>query len=269
MAQGGESCGKMTHNPVSVWRDLRYGTILATPLRMPADSETDRRLARLDQLFQLQRRASVSRVASMIGHLIGTPLQVIHGRAALIRVNPSGDATGEHARRIEEQVERLVLRIRRLIDFLTMAEADASPRAVSELLDETLGLYSPIAIQLNQELVVTAAPEHARVEGASALVVLTSLLSLAMRASAPGDRIELRTGERDNRVVFELDAPGLPPPKARIDLLDPPDNDSGADAERIQVLSVCFDMVRRQSGRLNVKLRDAGGSTIVVEYPSK
>ena len=62
----------------------------------------------------------------------------------------------------------------------------------------------------------------------------------------------------------------MQPPKARIDLLDPPDNDAGADAERIQVLSVCFDMARRQNGRLQVLPREGAGSIIRVEYhPSK
>jgi len=238
-----------------------------------ADSDADatnRGLARLDGLFQLQRRAAVARVASMIGHLIGTPLQVIQGRAALIRGNPSGESTSEHARRIEEQVERLVLRIRKLIAFLTTPEAESNPRPVSELLDEVVSLYGPIAVQFGIELRVAPPPEDARVEEASTLVVLSSLLSLALRASSRGDVIELRASEPEARIVFELEVPSMQPPKARIDLLDPPDNDAGADAERIQVLSVCFDMARRQNGRLQVLPREGAGSIIRVEYhPSK
>jgi len=219
----------------------------------------------------------VSRVASMIGHLIGTPLQVIHGRAGLIRAKPNSADNAEHARRIEEQVDRLSQRIRRLIDFLTTTELDANPRVMSELLNEALGLYEPIAAQLGIALVSRPELEGAKVEGSSALIVLTNLLSLALKACKSGDRLELRASQRApdrnqpesrGRIVIELDVPGLPPPRARIDMLDPPDNDSGADAERIQVLSVCFDMTRRQSGSFQVTPRDEGGSTIRLEYPA-
>src|SRR5688500_10143930 len=84
----------------------------------------DRLLALLDELRQAERRAAISRVASVIGHLIGTPLNVIAGRAALIRANPSPEAALENAQRIEQQVERLALRIRRLIDYLTAPEPE-------------------------------------------------------------------------------------------------------------------------------------------------
>ena len=74
----------------------------------PPDTEAqqiaDDRLVLLDRLRQAERLAVSSRVASVIGHLIGTPLNVIAGRAALIRANPSDESTIENARRIEEQV---------------------------------------------------------------------------------------------------------------------------------------------------------------------
>ena len=60
-------------------------------------------LARLDTLRQAERRAASARMVSVAGHLIGTPLNVIAGRAALIRSNPAPEAVEENVRRIEEQ----------------------------------------------------------------------------------------------------------------------------------------------------------------------
>src|SRR5687767_13084459 len=102
-------------------------------------------LTRLDQLRHTERRAASARMVSMVGHLIGTPLNVIAGRAGLIRTNPTPEGIDENVRRIEEQVERLSLRIRRLIDYFGMSEPEAGPRTVADVLAECLALYRPVA----------------------------------------------------------------------------------------------------------------------------
>src|SRR5262245_48836625 len=90
-----------------------------------APSDVERHLLLAERLRHAERRAAAFRVASAIGHLIGTPLNVIAGRAALIRHaqdpgNLRDAATpADHARRIEEQIERLTVEVRRLIDYLT------------------------------------------------------------------------------------------------------------------------------------------------------
>src|SRR5690348_18408500 len=88
----------------------------------PEARTPEQKLALFDDLRQAERRAVSSRVASVIAHLIGTPLHVIAGRASLIRAAPKDDSVAENARRIEEQVERLAARIRALIDYLTLPE---------------------------------------------------------------------------------------------------------------------------------------------------
>src|SRR6188768_3684146 len=72
------------------------------------------RLVLTDELRRAERHAIVSRLSSVFAHLIGTPLNVIAGRAALIKSNPESAAALENATRIEQQVERLAVRIRRL-----------------------------------------------------------------------------------------------------------------------------------------------------------
>lgn len=214
----------------------------------------DRRLALLDELRQAERRAAISRVASVIGHLIGTPLNVIAGRAALIRANPVAESASENARRIEEQVERLAERIRRLIDYLTVPEPRPEPRPADVVVREAVALYGSIAAQRGVEVRVTSEVlPTASIEGTSALVVLTSLMSLALRVASRGDTVELRVeGTPTNGVLFELRIPGLEPPRAKLDRLDPPDEEDGASAERLQLLSLCYVMARRQGGKLEV-----------------
>lgn len=212
----------------------------------------DGRLSRLDGLRQAERRAAISRVASVIAHLIGTPLHVIAGRAALIRSNPSPDAVLENARRIEAQVERLAQRIRKLIEYLSSPQLESEPQSVDDLIEEALSLYVPIAALRDIEIVSVGAPSQAVVQGTPALLVLTSLFSLGVRVVAPGARIELGCEPMPgSALAFELSIPGIAVPKGSIDHLDPPD-DGVADSETLQVLSVCNAIARQYGGRLRL-----------------
>jgi signal transduction histidine kinase len=213
----------------------------------------EQRLAMLDDLRQAERRVVSARVAAVIAHLIGTPLHVIAGRASLIRTAPTEANVAENARRIEEQVEKLATRIRALIEYLTLPEPAPKEEAVSAVVEGALSLYAPIAQERGLTLRLVGSLPEANVEGTSALIVLTSLFSLATRAAPRGEASELAvslTGDR--RVVFELGVPGLEPPRGRIDSLEPPEEPAKANFEELQVLSVCSAIVRRSGGQLEV-----------------
>jgi signal transduction histidine kinase len=217
----------------------------------PRDEEN--RLALLDELRQAERRAVSSRVASVIAHLIGTPLHVIAGRASLIRGAPADGTVSENARRIEEQVERLAARIRALIDYLTLPEPPPKREAVAAVATSALELYAAIGKERHVGFeLVGEYPTDAGVDGTAALVVLTSLLSLATRVAPRGAVCRLAVSVEDGRVVFSLIVPGLEPPSGRIDSLEPPERPERAPSEVLQVLSVSSAIARRSGGRLEV-----------------
>lgn len=225
------------------------------------------RLALLDELRNVERREAVSRVASVIAHLIGTPLHVIAGRAALIRSNPQ--TAEENARRIEEQVDRLALRIRNLIGYLTSPEPKPRPMRVADLVVEALSLYEPVARHSGISLQCAGQPPHSMVDGNSAMVVLTSLFSLAVRVANEHETVSLCFDTpQESTVVFLLSLPGFPVLTSPIDRLDPPDTGESAGAEHIQVLSVCHAIARRTGGKLEVVADAQGCSAIRFECPS-
>ncbi len=215
----------------------------------------DRRLSLLDDLRQAERRAVSSRVASVIAHLIGTPLHVIAGRASLIRNAPADNSVAENARRIEEQVEKLARRIRGLIDYLMLPEQDTLPELAEHVVELALSVYTPVAVERGVEIrrVGDTLPE-VKIDGTSAMIVLTSLLSLATRLTPRGEASELNACvTEEQRVLFELTVPGLAPPAARLDTLEPPEQLDPARAEELQVLSVCSAIARRSNGTIDVK----------------
>lgn len=236
--------------------------------REPARSGTLRlvesppdRLVLTDELRRAERHAIVSRLSSVFAHLIGTPLNVIAGRAALIRSNPNGPAALENALKIEQQVERLAFRIRRLIDYWTTVDVvDHALCAVSSIMRDALTLHGPVAASRHIEIIVESSELPVRsLERMSTLVVLTNLLSLATVVAPSGSRIELSvSAPDDDSVLFELTVPGFEPPSSRIDRLDPPEDDDRdrSRAERLQVLSVCHAVAEQRGAHLEVRSAD-------------
>lgn len=222
-------------------------------------------LSRLDDLRQAERRAVSARMVSVAGHLVGTPLNVIAGRAALIRTNPSPEAVEENVRRIEEQVERLALRIRRLIDYFSLAEPGAAQTTVGEALAEAEALYAPIAQQKGVALTV---PPHSldslKLDAALAPLVLTTLLSLAVRTASAEQTVTLAVSERGPQLLaFELNCPGLEAPPKSFERLEPPEHGLRYDAGSLETLWVCLGLARRLGGTLEVaKAKSGAGVTL-------
>jgi signal transduction histidine kinase len=211
-------------------------------------------LTRLDQLRHTERRAASARMVSMVGHLIGTPLNVIAGRAGLIRSNPTPEGIDENVRRIEEQVERLSLRIRRLIDYFGMSEPDTAPRAVADVLAECMALYRPVAERKGVFIEArNHVPELSKVDGGLTPLVLTTLFSLATRTSREGQVITVAVVEREPKsVVFELGLPGLTAPPGPLDRLDPPEYGVHYDVGALETLWISSALVRRTGGGLEL-----------------
>jgi signal transduction histidine kinase len=231
--------------------------------KLTEQTTSDTRLALLDDLRQAERRAVSSRVASIIGHLIGTPLHVIGGRASLIRSSPTPESAVENAQRIEEQVERLARRIRALIEYLTAPEPDVQLQSVNVVIEDAVSLYEPIGTVRGSRVRLSGEPPpNLSIDGRSALIVLTSLISLATRCASPGSTISLIVEQKEPAsVTFELQVPGMKPPPGRIDRLEPPDQWNRDEAEQLQVFSVCFAIARRSGGRIEVDAQ-AGHTSI-------
>ncbi|HTV25894.1 MAG TPA: hypothetical protein VMG12_44660 [Polyangiaceae bacterium] len=82
-----------------------------------------------DALAQHQLREAGAEVAAAIAHAVGTPLNVISGRAELIRHDPS-NALAQVAR-IEEQVKKLATGLRQLVDYLAVPDPRVAQRSAS------------------------------------------------------------------------------------------------------------------------------------------
>ena len=211
-------------------------------------------LVRLDELRQEERRTASARVVAVIGHLIGTPLNVMAGRASLISTNPSAESVAENAHRIEEQVERLSQRVRRLVDYFGAPPPAPELQSLSQILEESLLLYRPIA---HQRGLAIKLEKHdlgsARINCALSALSLSTLLSLGTRTTPRGQTITIAVSEVGPRqLVVLVTLPGMQVPPSRFDRLEIPEWPQRYDADALEVLSICAGLARNSGGRLQV-----------------
>lgn len=237
-----------------------------------------------DALAQHQLRDAGAEVAAAIAHAVGTPLNVISGRAELIRHDPS-NALAQVAR-IEEQVKKLATGLRHLVDYLAVPDPRAAqrgpgpqPGAAEEALAvveantvvaDVVALTEGLARANEVDVVADAsALEGARVERWHALATLSSLVSCAIRqvgahdraaapragSNGPNDAARIRIrGDVDNQgVVFELVVPGLAWVEGwQLEHFQArPDPTECAEFHR--TMSICAAVVRGHGGKLLVE----------------
>lgn len=225
----------------------------------------DGQMASLDALRRAERRVAVSHIASMIAHLVGTPLNVIAGRAGLIRKNSlATESVINDARAIEQKVQQLASKVTGIVEILSTSDSTPHLRDVVSVLAEVVSLYEPVArtrdvtLRVDQPCDLTGTVERSR-----AHLILTSLFSLAVQEVHPGSAIECTVAwnnvndcneARRRTIRIELAIPGcnFPDPRAFEKLASLLDADPES-VNRMQVLGMCSTLLRAVDGSLEVR----------------
>ncbi len=114
--------------------------------RSRIDSETQQRLAAVEQLRHADRLRTVGRLAAGLAHEIGTPLNVVSGRAELIASGKlSSTDIQSSALTIKEQSQRIATIVQELLNFARSKTPQRAPVDLNRLLEETIKLLRPMA----------------------------------------------------------------------------------------------------------------------------
>jgi signal transduction histidine kinase len=163
-------------------------------LRNRLEREVSARQDALGQLRHAERLTTIGRLASGIAHEIGTPLNVISGRAELIASGTLGaEATKNSAEIVIEQTERVAAIIRKLLDFARRGGTQVARTDLTDLVETTALLLGPSAAKAGIELVCTGPHIEANLNRSEMQQVITNLLTNAMDAMPRGGKIELET----------------------------------------------------------------------------
>jgi len=230
-------------------------------------------------LRHAERRIAMNRVAAVLAHALGTPLNVISGRAALIARPPKqGLDAVQNAAVIERQVEALASRIQRALDFLRGARPPPEECNLDELIAQALEIYTPLAKQRGITLERATSGLSARLIRLPALQAVTDLLSLGMLIMKSGQRIALAAerkhveppaSERGRVVAGEMACFSVHYQGAELapELLQNPHEPwevrADLDADSALLLSVCFGLAREYSGWITAERADSSTSLVL------
>ncbi len=166
--------------------------------------QSEAKLSLEQRLAQSEKLATLGQVAAEIAHEVGTPLNVIAGRAkGMGRKSKNPEAVEKNAKIIAEQTARITRIIQRLLDFTRRKVGASGPQPVN-LNEVTLTTMDFLENQFAQSKVKT---RLVRVEGIPPVMgdqdalqqILINLLLNAVQAMVDGGKLAVETSVETRR----------------------------------------------------------------------
>ncbi len=168
--------------------------------RKEVAAETAARIDALEQLRHADRMRTVGQLASGLAHELGTPLNVILGRAGLIEdPDATREETVENARIIVEQTRRMTGLVRQLLDFARRKGPDPRDVDVRDIVRPTAQMLSHLAGKARVTIRLDEPAEALTVSADPAQMqqVVTNLAVNGIQAMTRGGTLQISVGKRD------------------------------------------------------------------------
>jgi signal transduction histidine kinase len=243
------------------------------------EEESRRRMQRT--LQELDKLATLGQLSAAVAHEIGSPLQILEGRARALAKNPDDPET---TRRISEIALEQVGRITRIVSqLLTMtrrrspARREVDPvgpvRSVLELLELEARRRS-----VSLSLIDDGAPPTALLNGDQLQQVVLNLVSNALDAVPAGGHVWVRLSQGvvhraeasasipTFRLIVKDDGPGIAESE-RAQLFEPFFTTKAEHGGTGLGLAVVKAIVEDHRGKVEVSSFPGGGTEFVVDFP--
>jgi len=241
-------------------------------------SEATARIQAVEQLRHADRLMTVGKLGSGIAHELGTPLNVVPGRARMIM---SGEAIGAEAvdcaRIVVEASERMTRIIRQLLDFARQRGPQKAPHDVLEVATRTAALLKTLADKRGVDLRVSGVSSRAPIDLSQIQQALTNLIVNAIQSMSSSGLVEV-----DVDVTRRAPPPENAGPESEWVRVRVVDHGTGIDREHIEHifepffttkgvgegtglgLSVAYGIVREHQGWIEVQSEMGRGTTFVM-----
>ncbi|HEY1811579.1 MAG TPA: ATP-binding protein [Kofleriaceae bacterium] len=248
--------------------------------------QNEAKLALEQRLGQTEKLATIGQLAAEIAHEVGTPLNVIAGRARSIQKKAKDpDAVEKNAQIVAEQTARITRIIQRLLDF-TRRKVGAAGKVDVNLNELSLTTMELLAGQFSSAKVRTRlerAEGLPRVAGDSDRLqqVMINLLLNAVQAMPDGGTLAVEThvvrrtrpglegGVEQAFVAFSVTDTGVGiPDDVRDKIFDPFYTTKEGTGGTGLGLAVCSGIVKEHDGWIDVADHDGGGSKFSVYLPT-
>jgi two-component system NtrC family sensor kinase len=242
------------------------------------------RVTALSRVGDNERLLSVGKLASGIAHELGTPLNVITGRAQIILADEAKDSeNAKNARIIVEQTKRITKIIRSLQEFANPRPLQKSSVDLRMATSQALLTLSPLAERAQAALdVEEGEPLRAPVDVGQLQKALINLVTNALHASRGGRvNVKFRTDTVQPPVLRD----GTLGPRVPYAIIDVHDTGHGMNAETVGRvfepffttrdvgegtglgLSLTHGIVREHGGFIHVTSEVGVGTTFSIHLP--
>ncbi len=245
--------------------------------------ETEARIQTLEQLRHAERLATVGRLASGIAHELGTPLNVVAGRAKIIATEElDREEIISFSKTIAEQANRMTQIIRQLLDFARRRSSQRSPADMGKLARQVIDLLAVNARKSNVslELETTSEMPPANVDNSQIQQVLMNLVMNGIQAMPDGGKLVLalsvekirhagtgNTPEKEHLCIRVKDE-GTGIPEEHIALVfDPFFTTKGVGKGTGLGLSISYGIVEEHGGWIDVQSELGKGTTFAIYLP--
>jgi signal transduction histidine kinase len=246
-------------------------------------AETAARLGATEQLRHADRLKTVGRLAAGIAHELGTPLNVVSGRAGLILSDKlAAEEVGASAAAIKTEADKMTRIIRQLLDFGRASTPRKVATDLRQVVSQAVDLLRTLAENSQVTLGFDQATEAAvaEIDVAQVQQVLTNLVVNAIQAMPHGGRVTISLRRQ---VAHPPDASDRP--EAAYFAIEIRDQGIGIPAERLtqlfepffttkQVgegtglgLSIAYGIVQEHGGWIDVTSQPGEGSCFTVMLP--
>jgi two-component system sensor histidine kinase PilS (NtrC family) len=219
------------------------------------------------------RLAAIGRMAASIAHEIRNPLAAMRGSIQMLRADMEGEPAQTE---LMEIILRESDRLNRIIsDFLSYARPRSiiqSKVDVGELLRQTFTLLRHSAeINENQIIkeVLPASPLLINADSEQLQQVFWNLARNALQAMPAGGTLQASVQKSSNssrlRITFSDTGRGMSPEQVE-HLFEPFSSTTGGTGLG---LSIVYQIIRDHGGTINVRSREAQGTTITIELPDE
>jgi two-component system, NtrC family, sensor kinase len=245
--------------------------------------ETAARIAAMEQLRHADRLKTLGRLAAGIAHELGTPLNVVSGRAGLIvsgKLRP--EEVGPSATAIKAEADKMTKIIRQLLDFARASTPHKTAVDLRQVVSQTVDLLRPLAQKQHVELrfAHSDASAVAQIDAGQMQQVLTNLVINAVQAMSHGGEVEIAirrqtarspddTGAREDAYFgIEIRDQGVGISEEHLQhLFEPFFTTKGVGEGTGLGLSIAYGIVREHGGWIDVKSRPHEGSCFTVFLP--
>ncbi len=223
-----------------------------------------------DQLRKTERLAELGTLASGMAHEIGTPMNVILGRAELLMRKATDEATRRGLQTIVTQVERITKIMNQLLSFARKRPAERRGVNLESIMIDVLDVLEQRLNTQHIQVIKTVSPQLPKVSADPDHMnqVFLNLILNACQAMSDGGMLSLSLHPTDDFVELTVQDTGSGIPQEQLSKIFDPFFSTKAVGEGTGLgLTVVHGILQEHQGAIRVTSVPGEGTTFVVSLP--